>query len=172
MDNFKHCFNKTMELEGGYVLHEVAGDIGGQTYAGIARKFNSGWEGWKHIDSGDMDAAKASVMKLYLDKYWKVCRIGEIDDLDKQETIYDCAVNMGPRRASSIAQACSGAKVDGWIGPKSIQAINSIDVELFVARYTIARIARRAEVVRANRSQSKFLLGWISRDLNIGETNA
>ncbi len=50
MANFEQAYDKMMEDEGGYVLHEVQGDRGGQTYAGIARKMNPKWEGWQHID--------------------------------------------------------------------------------------------------------------------------
>ncbi|MDE2704033.1 MAG: hypothetical protein OXI35_03130 [Gemmatimonadota bacterium] len=31
------AFERTMRLEGGYLLHEVEGDAGGLTYAGIAK---------------------------------------------------------------------------------------------------------------------------------------
>ena len=48
--NFESAFNRMIEDEGGYVLHEVPGDRGGMTYAGIARKMNPNWEGWQHID--------------------------------------------------------------------------------------------------------------------------
>ena len=39
-----------MKDEGGYVLHEVPGDTGGMTYAGIARNKNPQWNGWALVD--------------------------------------------------------------------------------------------------------------------------
>jgi len=39
MANFEPCFEKVIKLEGGYKLHNVKGDKGGITYAGIARNY-------------------------------------------------------------------------------------------------------------------------------------
>ncbi|MDR2457828.1 MAG: hypothetical protein LBD41_05040, partial [Clostridiales Family XIII bacterium] len=36
------------EYEGGY--SNVPGDLGGETYAGISRKYNPDWQGWETLD--------------------------------------------------------------------------------------------------------------------------
>ena len=100
-------------------LHEVEHDFGGMTYAGIARNFNPGWEGWVHIDENNEQKAKELVRGFYLENYWNACSLSSIEDLDKQETIYDAAVNMGVKVASKLVQICCGSKVDGVIGTKN-----------------------------------------------------
>ena len=40
MADFEKAFNKTMMNEGGFMLHDVEGDRGGMTFAGISRKLS------------------------------------------------------------------------------------------------------------------------------------
>ena len=40
MADFEQAFSKTMGAEGGYKLTDIKGDKGGQTYAGISRRFH------------------------------------------------------------------------------------------------------------------------------------
>ena len=53
MADFLPAFENMIKNEGGYVLHNVPGDRGGMTYAGIARNMQSGWAGWGHIDRNE-----------------------------------------------------------------------------------------------------------------------
>lgn len=162
MADFTQAYEKTICAEGGYVLHNVPGDRGGMTYAGIARRFHPNWPGWAHIDAGSEPPAEL-VRTFYREKFWERIRGDEITSQVVAETIYDFAVNAGVRTASILAQAVLGTTPDGVIGPKTIAALNSCDERLFVALYTIAKIARYCEIVRRDRSQAKFLLGWVSR---------
>ena len=45
MADFLPAYEAMIRNEGGYVLHDVPGDRGGQTYAGIARNMNLRWPG-------------------------------------------------------------------------------------------------------------------------------
>lgn len=49
---FLTAFERMIRNEGGYVLHTVADDKGGMTYAGIARNRWPNWAGWSVIDAG------------------------------------------------------------------------------------------------------------------------
>jgi lysozyme family protein len=53
--------------------------------------------------------------------------------------------------------------VDGLLGKQTIQAINNREPDRFIADYTLAKIARYVSLCNNNRSQSKFLLGWLNR---------
>jgi len=55
MADFNDAYEKTILNEGGYKLHNVPDDRGGQTYAGIARRYHPNWPGWRYIDSNDLD---------------------------------------------------------------------------------------------------------------------
>lgn len=49
--------------------------------------------------------------------------------------------------------------------PGLIAAINTAEPERFVADFTLAKVARYVGLCNNNRSQSKFLLGWLNRAL-------
>ena len=153
--------------EGGYVNHTVAGDRGGQTYAGISRVFHPSWDGWQWIDKGDTssEALKNLVRKFYKPKYWDPVGGDFLRHPEVAESIFDFAVNAGVRVACRLAQITANVKADGHIGPKSVKAINLIDPDIFITGYALAKVARYAGIVNRDRSQSKFLLGWINRTL-------
>jgi len=47
-----------------------------------------------------------------------------------------------------------------------VERLNQItDGQRFKEQYALAKIARYAEICNKNRTQSKFLLGWINRTL-------
>ena len=48
MADFLPAYEAMIRNEGGYVLHDVPGDRGGMTYAGIARNMNPQWPGWAY----------------------------------------------------------------------------------------------------------------------------
>lgn len=54
---------------------------------------------------------------------------------------------------------------DGGIGPKTLAALNGCEPELFALKYALAKVSRYAEICNRDRTQSKFLLGWINRTL-------
>ena len=167
MAAFSIAFNRTMKNEGGYVLHEVAGDRGGMTFAGIARKFNSSWSGWQLVDAGDRDsdALKNSVASFYFTNYFNACGLKHIKSQVVANVVYDFAVNAGVRTAVRLAQQCVGVDADGIVGPATIYALNDFDGDEFIARYSLAKVARYAAIVNRDRSQDKFLLGWLNRTL-------
>lgn len=167
MADFEPSFEKMIKNEGGYVLHTVPGDNGGQTYAGIARNFHSEWKGWEIIDRGDMDndALTQMVRDFYKEKYWDKVKGDDIKQQGIAETIFDFGVNAGIKTASKLAQLVVGATPDGKIGPKTLDKINAAAEENFILKYALAKITRYTEIVKRNPTQRKFLLGWINRTL-------
>ncbi len=168
MADFLAAFEKVIRAEGGYVLHNVPGDRGGMTYAGISRRAHPDWPGWTVIDAGGEPPAEL-VREFYRERFWGRILGDEITSQAVAETLYDFAVNAGVKPAAIIAQVVASKITgealtpDGVVGPKTLAALNACDERLFVALYTIAKIARYCEIVRRDRSQAKFLLGWVSR---------
>lgn len=167
MAAFSVAFNRTMKNEGGYVLHEVVGDRGGMTFAGIARKYNSSWAGWSLVDAGDRDSAalKKSVAEFYFNNYFNACGLKNIKSQAVANVVYDFAVNAGVRTAVHLVQQSVGVVADGIVGARTLAAINTVGSDEFIARYALAKVARYAAIVNRDRSQGKFLLGWINRTL-------
>ena len=167
MANFQPAFERMIVNEGGYTNHTVAGDRGGQTYAGIARRFHPNWPGWVMIDNQQLDSPKLTteVFNFYKAEFWDRMKGDDITQQRVATSIFDFAVNAGIRTASKLAQIVVEATPDGIIGQNTVGKLNQADEELFVAKYALAKVARYAEIVRRDRSQSKFLLGWINRTL-------
>lgn len=164
---FERAFSETIRREGGYVLHTVAGDRGGMTYAGIARKMNPRWPGWAMIDAGQPVPTEL-VRQFYREGYWTpLC--GDVLREDIAHSLFDFAVNTSapgrPKIAVKLAQLVAGVEPDGSMGPKSIVALNAIPRETFASAYFVAKMKRYAEIVNRDRTQAKFLLGWLNRSL-------
>jgi hypothetical protein len=43
--------------------------------------------------------------------------------------------------------------------------VNGVDEQEFLSEFTLAKVARYAAICNRDRSQAKFLLGWINRSL-------
>ena len=168
MADFLQAFERAILAEGGYKLHEVAGDRGGMTYAGIARNPNPGWPGWAYIDRGETPPSQL-VRDYYREGWWNPIRGDGIASQDVAYTIYSFSTNSSARLrpvvAVKLAQLVAGATPDGVFGPRTLASVNAMGPELFVAKYALARLARYEQIVRRDRTQQKFLLGWLSRTL-------
>ena len=164
MSHFLPAFDRTMLLEGGLQLTEIADDNGGQTYAGLSRRANPLWDGWRFIDRGEVPPIEL-VRNAYRVGYWNPIWGDEISDQATAESIYDFAVNAGPKVAIRCAQAVLGVKTDGVMGNVTMAALN--ECEEFHMAYTVAKINHYAGIVNKNRSQGRFLLGWVNRALKV-----
>ncbi len=164
MSEFLVAFERMIENEGGYKLHTVKGDTGGMTYAGIARNSNPQWEGWAAIDRGE-SPPEEMVKAFYKHSYWDGVSGDAINAQPVADSLFDFAVNGGVGTARKLAQKVVKVEPDGVLGEISLAAINKIDPEVFVLRFALAKIGRYREIVTANPTQIKFLLGWINRAL-------
>lgn len=156
-----------MRREGGFKLHEVPGDRGGVTYAGIARNMNPKWPGWAFIDRGETPPTEM-VRDFYREAFWNPIKGDDLHP-DIAADLFDFAVNSSaayqPKLACKLAQIVAGVQPDGVIGPKSVAALNAVGPKNFKVLFFIAKVKRYAEIVNKNRTQGKFLLGWINRSL-------
>ena len=164
MAEFLPAFERMIVNEGGYVLHTVAGDRGGMTYAGIARNFHPSWQGWKVIDRGETPPAEL-VRQFYRSNFWAPLRLDDVAHQEVAGNLFDFGVNAGLGTAAKLAQLVVGVTPDGKVGAKTLSALNAIDPDLFVARYALAKIARYRDIVVKNRTQQRFLVGWLNRAL-------
>jgi lysozyme family protein len=158
MANFNDAIVKTLAKEGGAKFTDIANDKGGATKYGISQT------AYPHLDIRNLTEQQAR--EIYKRDYWD--RIGG-DAIKSQaiaENIFDTAVNMGSRTTSRLVQVTLDiTPADGVIGSASIAVINKQQEEIFIAHFTLAKIARYAKICMADKTQSKFLLGWINRAL-------
>jgi lysozyme family protein len=167
MADFNPAFEKMIVDEGGYVLHTVPGDTGGMTYAGIARNPNPQWPGWNLIDNGAIDnpLLTGMVRNFYKVEYWDRIRGDDITSQVVAESVFNFGVNTGIKVATKLAQLIVGATPDGAVGNVTLQKFNAINPDAFKNAYALAKIARYADICKKNKTQSKFLLGWVQRTL-------
>lgn len=164
MADFIPAYESMIRNEGGYKLHNVAGDRGGLTYAGIARNRWPKWAGWKFLDSGSNPPTEL-VRDFYRINFWSAVRGDDIADQRIARSLFDFAVNAGSVTAIKLAQIVAGTTPDGKLGPKTLAALNAMDGEKFVLAYALAKVARYRDIVTKDRSQMKFIIGWLNRTL-------
>ncbi|WP_436516655.1 glycoside hydrolase family 108 protein [Ekhidna sp. To15] len=173
--NFEFAFSRTMGNEGGFILHKNEGDRGGWTFAGIAENFWPDWEGWALVKSGQEDDPIVTrlVKEFYKKNFWDKMRLDQVENKIVCYNLFDFGMNTGHKRAVRYAQQVLGLIADGIIGPKTIGALNSLDSlekqEEFELKYAMAKIYRYTSIVKHNRTQGKFLYGWIRRTLKVLE---
>lgn len=166
MADFNPAFEKMLHDEGGMQLTDIPGDRGGMTYAGIARNANPQWVGWPLVDRKEFGGSLTSLVRdFYRQNYWDRIRGDEIRDQQIAETIFNFGVNTGVGVAVKLAQVIIGAVPDGGIGPKTVELLNRCTPQNFMASYALAKIGRYVNICLKDRSQSKFLLGWVRRSL-------
>lgn len=158
------AYEKMIVREGGYKLTNDPRDRGGMTYAGVARNMQPKWAGWAIIDQGGIPPS-SMVRDWYRANFWTPLRLDAVDDQRVASTLFDFAVNAGVGTSAKLAQIVVGVTPDGQIGVKSIAAINAYSVELFLAHFTLAKIARYRDIVKRDKSQLVYLVGWLNRSL-------
>jgi len=188
MADFDIAHAKSMGNEGGYANNPA--DTGGETYMGVARNFHPKWQGWRHVDATKANmtqmptygtnsyfawarqlnrtaAANPALQKLVIDLYesvyWRGNRLGEIDNQDVANQIYDWAVNTGSRGNTWIQEAL-GVTADGVIGPKTLKAINTADPVVLLTNARKFAKEHRLKMCEDHPSQKQFLAGWLRRD--------
>lgn len=166
MAEFAPSFDEMIQKEGGYKLTNITGDTGGRTYAGISQRYHPKWAGWPLVDADPENAQLPTLVnEFYKKEFWDKVRGDDIQSQKVASCIFDFAVNAGIPTASRLAQKVIDANADGIIGSKTLQKLNTFDEALFIAEYTLQKIARYAQICNKNSEQKKFLLGWINRAL-------
>lgn len=119
MANFDKAYKILQGNEGGYV--NDPDDNGGETFAGVSRKFHPKWIGWKRVDTvkgvlgsdaKNVEITKECfkdsslmnlVKKFYKQYFWDTLRLDEILSDSIAKMLFDAAVNMGLGAAVKLA---------------------------------------------------------------------
>lgn len=163
MAEFVDAFNHVMAIEK-WELTSDPDDLGGQTYAGISRKNWPKWEGWKDIDNGQIPDPR-KVGAFYRDNFWNVVLGDAINSQRIATSIFSFAVHAGASVAVRLAQRAASVRDDGVVGKMTLFALNSVDADLFLAKFALAKIARYRDICVKNPTQRKYIIGWINRTL-------
>jgi lysozyme family protein len=159
MAEFSPAFNFLLPHEGAY--SNIPHDPGGPTKFGISAL--------RYPELNIHDLTLADAETIYRRDWWEKYGYGRIDDQDIANKVFDLAVNMGPAKACKILQeACNrcGAdvKVDGGLGPKTVEAVNGILNPKAVLVWMRSLAADHYnEIAEAKPQMKVFLNGWLER---------
>jgi hypothetical protein len=162
-ENFDVCFKLMLVSEGGYVNNPA--DPGGMTNLGVTK---ANWENYvgHQVDEKVMKSLTPDLVKpFYKSRYWdKISGDDLPDGLDY--ACFDYAVNSGPVRSAKCLQECANVKVDGVIGPKTLQA-----VALFNPRELIQDVCdKRLAFLQGLPTWHVFGKGWGARVAKVKKT--
>jgi lysozyme family protein len=189
MADFAKAFRKTIEFEGGYV--DDPDDPGGETYRGIARRVNPGWEGWKTIDRArkkddfprilDNDARlQAAVRRFYKREYWDRFQGDAMASQEVADELLDTGVNLGVSSAVTFLQAALNIlnrnqrlypdiPEDGVCGPGTLDTIvrylRHDPVEFLLRVANILQGMHYIALMKQNPTLEKYARGWLARTI-------
>lgn len=182
MMKFDDAFKIVLDFEGGYVNDPA--DRGGETNYGITYNTlndakNKGWIPFNvTIQNIQLEHAKI----IYKKGYWDVVQADSLPHpLDL--IMFDSAVNHGPGAAVKLLQKSLNAllrytelKIDGIVGPLTLRAVNDYiglgstpgtppdsNIRYLCIDVLLNRVELYSSIVNSNKSQEKFLKGWLNR---------
>lgn len=161
MARFDRAIEFVLSHEGELVHH--SNDPGGLTKWGISKR-----------QFPDVDIARLTrddAIALYRVHYWEGRAYSALDSQEVATKLFDLVVNLGPYTAVRLLQRALNylgttppLKIDGILGPKTVEAVNRCDGDLlsltlraYQAHHYIALVESRHE------SFGPFACGWIRR---------
>lgn len=170
MNNFNDLVGKILEAEGGFVNHPD--DRGRATNRGIC------WNTWTQTAESILgkeptlenlkDLTEGEAARIYKQEYWDKMNLDSIENKSLQHMIFDGGVNHGIGTSARMVQESINAlggqvKVDGALGPKTAEAINTSDPEALFNQIKERRYAHYDKIIEDNPTQEVFRNGWYKR---------
>lgn len=175
---FEDSFERLMAKEGrGRSAHKA--DRGGDTFAGISRRWYPKWLGWVLVDAG-LDGTNAelwdAVRTFYRVEYWDRLRCDELPDAIADE-LFEQAVNIGTHQTIVHLQiglnvlnrggkVYPNLKADGRIGPATMAAVEALDTRDERVLYNAVNHLQAGyyiDIAQDDESQEDFIRGWLER---------
>ena len=122
--NFQRCFWWLLAHEGGFVNHPE--DPGGATNLGVTKAVYEDWIGRSVTIDTIKGLTKEDVEPIYKKRYWNRIK-GDLMPSGLDWMLFDWAVNSGPSAPVKTLQRNIGVRVDGSIGPKTMDALSRCD---------------------------------------------
>ena len=153
--NFDQAFDVLLGHEGGYSNHRS--DPGGETMWGITARVAraNGFTGDMH------DLPRDMAKEIYRAKYWDAVMADRLPD-SARFTVFDAAVNSGPRQAIEWLQRCLDVGEDGVMGPLTVDAAQKANGLLLAVKFS----AERLDFMTSLPTWGSFGKGWARRIAN------
>jgi lysozyme family protein len=179
MASFDIAYPGIKRWEGGYASGAFAASIndpGGETYRGIARKFNPNWSGWKTIDGrkpisynkvfSDLEPAVAA---YYKSEFWDKLGLGGLKDQNSANIILDMVVNQTGGSYWMITRALGDMSLGNTPVIRNKNDIKNLisRINAYPAPRFFNNLYREREAYYKYRSvagnQQSSLKGWLNR---------
>jgi lysozyme family protein len=146
--NFDKAFEILIGHEGGFVDHPK--DPGGATKYGITKRTYP----TEDIPNLTLERAK----ELYRRDFWGPAGCDALPETVRFD-VFDMAVNSGVRAAIRMLQCAVDETPDGVLGPRTLQAVQSMPAPRLVARFNGLRL----EFMAGLSTWPAFGRGWARR---------
>lgn len=163
MDATAKLIDDIILREGGFVDHPA--DRGGPTKHGITQATLARWRGAPVTRDDVAELTFEDARQIYRRLYIDDPGFHHIFDRRLQAAVVDAGVHHGPATAARWLQAAVGARPDGVIGPRTIEAMRGAPPDRARRGVVRQRVQYMVDVVARGPSQLVFLRGWIARAL-------
>lgn len=168
---FEQALTTILRFEGGYV--NDPDDPGGATNKGIIQKTYDSYRRVKGLDERPVrQITDEEVREIYERDYWRAVRCDKFSATHGYSALahFDCAVNQGSFLASKLLQNAINVthekdviKVDGIIGPKTLQALSELDDRKLCTTILRLRKTRYLDLFNRNPKLLKWKKSYIHR---------
>jgi len=150
---FEQAMNHILRWEGGY-SYDIR-DPGGETSFGISKR------AYPKINIELL--SKEEAHDIYKKDYWEKIKCDELPNCLKL-IVFSSAVNQGPGFAVKTLQKIVEVKVDGRIGPKTIEAIKAVNPLAIKKDFLKIQAEHYFSL-----NKSEFIKGWILRLIDLSQ---
>lgn len=143
--NFDNSLTKLLAHEGGYSCdlrdpgNALSDGREGSTNLGVTQAVWEAFIGHKVSQEVMKALTHAEVGHLYKERYWDAVQGDELPT-GVDYTVFDAAVNSGPKQAAKWLQRSVGAVDDGAIGPKTLAMVLAHPADDVVERFNHQRL--------------------------------
>lgn len=159
-----------LSFEGGFV--NDPDDAGGATNKGVTI-FTWKKQGYDKDGDGDIDVndlkliSDKDALKILKENYWNKWKADEIKSQSLANSLVDWVWGSGSW-GIKLPQQLLGVVVDGVVGPKTLEALNSQDPKVFFEKLYNRRKKYLEDICVSRPQNQKFLKGWLRRLDSIG----
>jgi lysozyme family protein len=146
--DFDASFDRLIGHEGGYVNDPQ--DPGGETRYGVSKRQ------YPSEDIKSLTLARAK--EIYRRDYWGPAGCDAVPEALKFD-LFDTAVNAGVEQAILFLQRCVGEVDDGILGPRTLQAVQSMNPWRLFARFN----GHRLDHLNDLKHWPRYGRGWAQR---------
>lgn len=156
-ERFQRALERVLQHEGGYSNHPR--DPGKRTMRGVTEKVFHSYLKRRGKEKRDVKTiTDEEIQDIYRRQYWDKVSADELPE-GLAYTVFDAAVNSGPRQSVKWLQRALGVADDGIVGEQTLEAAEECDVYGAIEDCCDRRLA----MLRRLKTWPDFGKGWTSR---------